>query len=203
MTITGSLGLVLLLASLAVIPGPSDLLVAGCAVKRGYRSVVNVTLGILLADLIFILAVVYGATAWLEYFSRYQQWLVWLSSGVLIAFGIWMLRIRIRPTDLKATAETGRDFSFGAGFGITFFDPKALAFYFGVLPTFFDLSSFGIIEVFTLAMLISAVICISKAFYAWVAVRGLKLIPSRSAQSWILRIIGFGLIVSGAWRLLT
>lgn len=203
MTIAGSFGLVLLLASLAVIPGPSDLLVAGCAVKRGYRSVVHVTLGILVADLIFILAVVYGATAWLEYFSRYQEWLVWLSSGVLIAFGIWMLRVRISSTDFKTIVQTGRDFSFGAGFGITFFDPKALAFYFGVLPTFFDVEDFAAFETSLFILLVSIIICVTKAFYAWIAVTGMRLLPSAKAQSILLKAIGGALILTGGWKLLS
>jgi len=203
MSMAGSLGLLLLLVSLAVIPGPSDLLVAGSAVRRGYRGAVHVTLGILVADLIFILAVVYGATFALDSFSRHQKWLSWISAGVLIAFGIWMLSVKIGQIDLNGEPSLKREFSFGAGFAITFFDPKALAFYFGVLPTFFDIERFSPIDVVILTLLVSAVICLTKAFYAWIAVRGLELLPTPKAQSVLLKTIGLALMAIGLWRILT
>jgi threonine/homoserine/homoserine lactone efflux protein len=200
---TGSFGLLLLLGSLALIPGPSDLLVAASAVRRGYPSAVRITLGILLADLIFILAVVYGASLLLEWLNAYEQWLQWVSSGVLILIGLWMLAAKVGATELAFDSEPKRDFSFTAGFTITFLDPKALAFYFGVLPTFFDIQAFGITEVVLFILLVSAVICLTKAFYAWIAVRGLKLLPTPEAQSYLLKAIGLGLIATGGWRIIT
>lgn len=203
MSMTGSLGLLLLLVSLAVIPGPSDLLVAGSVVRRGYRSAVDVTLGILVADLIFILAVVYGATFVLDSFSRHKEWLIWISAGVLIAFGAWMLSVKIGQLDLKGEPNPKREFSFGAGFAITFFDPKALAFYVGVLPSFFDIASFTIVDVAILTLLVSAVICLTKAFYAWIAVTGVKLLSIPKAQSIFLKTIGAALILTGSWQILS
>jgi threonine/homoserine/homoserine lactone efflux protein len=113
-----------------------------------------------------------------------------------------MLRAKVGATELASDSEPKRDFSFTAGFTITFLDPKALAFYFGVLPTFFDIQAFGIAEVVLLILLVSAVICLTKAFYAWIAVRGLKLLPTPEAQSYLLRAIGLGLIVTGVWKIL-
>lgn len=199
MSWAGSFGLLLLLGSLAFIPGPSDLLVAASAVRRGYSSAVRITLGILVADLIFILAVVYGASLLLEWLNAYEHWLRWVSSGVLVVIGLWMLRAKMGATELASDSEPKRDFSFTAGFTITFLDPKALAFYFGVLPTFFDIQAFGITEVVLLVLLVSAVIVLTKAFYAWIAVRGLKLLPTRGAQSFLLKAIGLGLILTGGW----
>lgn len=203
MSWAGSFGLLLLLGSLAFIPGPSDLLVAASAVRRGYSSAVRITLGILLADLIFILAVVYGASLLLEWLYAYEQWLRWVSSGVLVLIGLWMLRAKVGATELASDSELKRDFSFTAGFTITFLDPKALAFYFGVLPTFFDIQAFGIAEVALLILLVSAVIVLTKAFYVWIAVRGLKLLPTPEAQSYLLKAIGLGLIATGGWRIIT
>lgn len=201
MSFSGSLGLLLLLGSLAVIPGPSDLLVAGCAVRRGYRSVATVTAGILVADLIFILAVVFGANAFFEYLKEYAHWLQWISSGVLVLIGIWILRAKVDSAGVDISAPKTRDYGFVAGFMITFCDPKALAFYFGVLPTFFDIQFFGTLEVSLLICLVSAVICATKAFYAWIAVRGMKFLPRLWAQSLLLKTVGFGLVVTGGLKL--
>lgn len=199
----GILGLLLLLVSLAVIPGPSDLLVAGSAVRRGYRSAVYVTLGILLADVIFILAVVCGASVALDYFNRYEDLLIWASAAVLIAFGFWMLGLKVNRVELNPEQKPKLEFSFGAGFAITFFDPKALAFYFGVLPTFFDIETFSAVDTLVLTLLVSAVICVTKAFYASIAVSGVKLLPTPKAQSLLLKAIGTALILTGGWRLLS
>jgi len=203
MNLTASLGLLLLLGSLAVIPGPSDLLVAGSAVGRGFRSAVDVTLGILVADLIFILAVVYVASIALDYFTRYEDFLIWGSATVLIAFGVWMLGLKVKRVEFNPEQKPKREFSFGAGFAITFFDPKALAFYFGVLPTFFDIETFTAMDILVLTLLVSAVICVTKAFYAWIAVSGVKLLPTPKAQSLLLKVIGTALILNGGWRLLS
>ena len=135
-----------MLTSLAVIPGPSDILVAASAIRRGYGSAVRITLGILVADLIFILAVVLGANALMTALDAYAQWLNWLSAGILIIMGLWMLRSKVTSAELNSADTAPQSYGFAAGFGITFCDPKALAFYFGVLPTFFDLPSFGAVE---------------------------------------------------------
>lgn len=116
---------------------------------------------------------------------------------------VWMLSVKIGQVDLKGGPSPEREFSFGAGFAITFFDPKALAFYFGVLPTFFDIATFTIIDVAILTLLVSAAICLTKAFYAWIAVTGVKLLPTPKAQSISLKAIGIALILIGGWRILS
>lgn len=203
MSLIGSFGLLLLLLSLAVIPGPGDLLVAASAVWRGYRSAVIVTAGILVADWILILAVVYGASTLLEYFKDHENWLRWASSGVLLVIGAWMIRAKVGAVEMESTADPKQDYSFAAGFAITFFDPKALAFYFGVLPTFFEIESFAAVEVSVLILLVSAVICVTKAFYVWIAVSGFKLIPKAKAQTFLLKAIGLSLVAIGGWRILS
>ncbi|MDQ8194618.1 LysE family transporter [Coraliomargarita sp. SDUM461004] len=202
MSIAGSLGLLLLLVTLAVIPGPSDLLVAGSALRRGYRSAVDVTLGILLADLIFILAVVYGASLASDYSIRYQECLSWISAGVLTGLGVWMLCVKVGRPEMESEQSIKREFSFAAGFAITFLDPKALAFYLGVLPAFFDIENFTVMDILVLLLLVSVVICITKAFYVWVAVTGMRLLPSAKAQSILLKMTGVALIFIGAYRIL-
>src|SRR5690606_21896518 len=104
MSLGGSIGLLLLLLSMAVIPGPSDLLVAGIAMRRGYQSAVHATLGILFADLILIIAVVYGARMIVESLTTYEHWLRYASSGMLILIGLWMIRIRVAGTRMDSNA---------------------------------------------------------------------------------------------------
>jgi threonine/homoserine/homoserine lactone efflux protein len=202
MNLEGTLGLVLLLISLAWVPGPSDLLVAGAAVRYGYRSAVAVALGIVVADLLLILIVLGGAGLLLEYMVSYGAWLGKVSSCALMLFGLWLIRIRLNGSGTVGSDIVRAEYGFAGGFGITFFDPKALAFYFGVLPTFFDISSFGLWQVALLVLIVSAVICATKAFYAWSALEGSKLLTGKVSQTIVLRVLGTALIIIGGWRLI-
>ncbi len=197
MNTEGAIGLVFLLALLALVPGPSDLMVAGVAVRRGVSSAVWMTVGILVADLVFILVVVRGAVWMAQLFEEAGILLNLLSALILGGFGIAMIRSSVAPlrTDPVKLVEGRGGGPFAAGFGITFFDPKALAFYLGVLPGFFEVEAFGFWDVSLLIAVVSAVICVTKAFYAWLALKGFAWLPSYRSRRWLICLMGVGLLV--------
>lgn len=200
---TGLAGLALLLASLAVVPGVGDFMVAGLALRRGFRSAVFATLGILAADLIIILAVVAGASLLPDLHSQLGSALRWCSATVLIGFSGWLLRSNASAPVTNLSGDPIHGYSFAIGFTVTFFDPKALAFYFGALPTMFDMATIGAGDILALVLMVSAVICMTKLLYVWLALRGTTILPSRWVRNLLLQAIGFALIAAGSWNLIS
>ena len=102
----------------------------------------------LAADLVFVIVVI-GGTAWLsQRFAEAEEALRVLSILILAGFEIAMIRASMSPVlePVDSGQRRARGGFFATGFAITFCDPKALAFYFGVLPAFFDLGKFGLRE---------------------------------------------------------
>jgi len=199
----GVAGLAGLLILLAIVPGPSDLLVAGCAARRGYWAAWSMVGGIVVADLLLLAVTLLGLSVVAATADSVSRWIDAAAAFLLIGFGASMLRAKGCRKSCDASAVRVRGGSFATGFAITFLDPKALAFYFGALPALFELERFGWMEAGLLLGIVTAVICLTKGFCAWLAARGMRLLPRPAYQraaycvfGCILVAIGVGLFFS-------
>lgn len=131
--------LVGILVLLAVVPGPSDFAVAARSLAHGFRHGVWMVVGILSADMGFILLTLVGVDAGSELFAPIFQWLSLAGGFWLIILGMNSIRtLSSEITDLppNQSPRQGAKGGFAAGFLITISDPKALFFYFSLVPSF-------------------------------------------------------------------
>lgn len=131
--------LVGILVLLAVVPGPSDFAVAARSLAHGFRHGVWMVVGILSADMGFILLTLVGVDAGSELFAPNFQWLSLAGGFWLIILGMNSIRtLSSEITDLpqNQSPRLGAKGGFTAGFLITISDPKALFFYFSLVPSF-------------------------------------------------------------------
>ncbi len=157
---------------LSAAPGPSDFAVVSRALAAGFRQALFMVLGIVAADLLFIVVAVSSLSALAERFSLLfmfvcAAYLLWLAYGLF----------RTRPGDY-APAEAGAAgslASFTAGFLITLSDPKAILFYMGLLPAFVDMTAVGIRDAVIIMLIATVVICTVKLSYAYLAHRATAL----------------------------
>ncbi len=184
-------------------PGMSVMLVVSRSTTAGLLHGVFVTMGIVVGDLLFILAAIFGlallANAMGELFVAVRI----VGGAYLIWLGISLLKSNERET--QADAPTGQSSllaSFLSGLMLTLGDQKAIFFYLGFLPAFIDLTVMTMGDI-VLVMLVTVVsVGGVKLAYAYAAVRA-GLLLGGDRYIWLYRLAGSVLILIGAYMLIT
>jgi threonine/homoserine/homoserine lactone efflux protein len=156
---------------LAIIPSVSVLAVSARAAAFGFTHGFFTALGIVAADIIFILIAVYGLALIAELMGAQFTLVQYIAGIYLIWLGISLWRSDARTRETEAIRQSSWGSSFLTGFLITFGDQKAILFYLGFLPAFIDLSRMTPAD--TLIIIIIATLGVggSKLVYAWLADR--------------------------------
>ncbi len=156
---------------LATIPSVSVLAVTARAAAFGFTHGMFTALGIVVADIIFILIAVYGLVLVAALMGEQFTWIKIIGGIYLIWLGIslWRADSRARKTD--EIRQSSWSSSFLTGFLITLGDQKAILFYLGFFPAFIDLSRMTPAD--TLIIIVIAIIGVggAKLVYAYLADR--------------------------------
>ena len=123
-------------------PGPVWLAMMARALSGGFQAAWPLALGVALGDILWPLVAVLGITWILSVFDTVMTLLRWIASGVFILMGLALIRQAGDKisTDSRLT-RPGMWSGFLAGIIAILGNPKAVLFYIGVLPGFFDLRS--------------------------------------------------------------
>ncbi len=123
-------------------PGPVWLALMARALSGGFQAAWPLALGVALGDILWPLVAVLGITWILSVFDTMMEVLRWIASGVFILMGVALIRQAGDKitTDSRLT-RPGMWSGFIAGIVAILGNPKAVLFYIGVLPGFFDLRS--------------------------------------------------------------
>lgn len=123
-------------------PGPVWLAMMARALSGGFQAAWPLALGVALGDILWPLVAVLGISWILSVFDTVMTLLRWIASGVFILMGLALIRQAGQKisTDSRLT-RPGMWSGFLAGIIAILGNPKAVLFYIGVLPGFFDLRS--------------------------------------------------------------
>lgn len=141
---TISIGDLLLYAGALVVlfltPGPVWLALMARALSGGFQAAWPLAFGVAVGDIIWPLVAVLGITWILSVFDVFMIVLRWVACGVFIVMGGLLIKHAKREisTDSRLT-QPGIWAGFAAGLVAILGNPKAVLFYIGVLPGFFDL----------------------------------------------------------------
>ncbi|MEM5541411.1 LysE family translocator [Sulfitobacter sp. AS92] len=121
-------------------PGPVWLAMMARALSGGFQAAWPLALGVAIGDMLWPLVAVLGITWILSVFDTMMEVLRWIASGVFILMGVALIRQADEKinTDSRLT-RPGMWSGFAAGIIAILGNPKAVLFYIGVLPGFFDL----------------------------------------------------------------
>ena len=121
-------------------PGPVWLAMMARALSGGFQAAWPLALGVAIGDMLWPLVAVLGITWILSVFDTMMEVLRWIASGVFILMGAALIRQAGEKinTDSRLT-RPGMWSGFVAGIIAILGNPKAVLFYIGVLPGFFDL----------------------------------------------------------------
>ena len=163
-------------------PGPVWLALLARTVANGFNGAWPLALGVAIGDVIWPLLAILGL-AWIT--SEYEGALTILR-WVACAFFIWLGWSVIRSADKKISTDgrltrPGMMAGFLAGLAVIMGNPKAILFYMGVLPGFFDLSAVTVTDIAIICVLSFAVPMIGNLCLAWFVDRVRSLITSPNA----------------------
>ncbi len=156
---------------LAIIPSVSVLTVTARSAAFGFTHGVLTALGIVAADILFILVAVYGLALVAELMGAQFKLVQYLGGAYLIWLGISLWRADAKARQSDEIKQSSHGSSFLTGFLITLGDQKAILFYLGFFPAFVDLSRMTMAD--TLIIISVAIIGVggSKLVYAYLADR--------------------------------
>lgn len=139
-------------------PGPVWMALAARTLAGGFRAAWPLTLGVVVGDMLWPLLAILG----ISWVTAASQQLALVLKGVAALTFLWLgintIRHAARPigTDRRLT-RPGALAGFAAGLVVILGNPKAVLFYMGILPGFFDLSQvtrWDIIAIFAVSQLV-------------------------------------------------
>ncbi len=141
------------MAILWAIPGPVWVALTARTLSGGFSSALPLAIGVALGDLIWPMAAIFGL-AWI--LSLYGDFLVILRYVAAVIFAVMGILLIRKPaqkpgTDSRLT-RPGAWAGFAVGVAAVIGNPKAILFYMGVLPGFFDLSHVTALDIAAILM---------------------------------------------------
>lgn len=121
-------------------PGPVWVALIARAMSGGFHAAWPLALGVVVGDVIWPLVAVLGITWILSVFADFMAVLRWVACLTFLVMGVLIIRNRNKTiaSDSRLT-RPGMWAGFLAGLAVILGNPKAILFYMGVLPGFFDL----------------------------------------------------------------
>lgn len=139
-------------------PGPVWLALMARAVSGGFQAAWPLALGVAVGDLIWPLVAI-GGMSWLaSSLSELMLVLRWVACLMFVSMGILVIRnAGQKLAENRALTRPGAWAGFVAGVAVIMGNPKAILFYMGLLPGFFDLAALGWVDVVVIISLSFAV----------------------------------------------
>ena len=146
------------MAGLWVVPGPVWVALTARALSGGMSGAWPLAVGVALGDLIWPLCAILGLAWVLSLYGDALAVVRWIAALVFVVMGLLLLRAPAKTpgTDSRMT-RPGLWAGFSVGMAAVICNPKAILFYMGFLPGFFDLTRITAPDI-AVILLISAVV---------------------------------------------
>lgn len=181
-------------------PGPGIFAVTSCAIGRGFRDAVALTCGIVVGDLIFFLLAALGMTALAHSMGDLFLYVKFAGAAYLVWLGVklWRARVETAP-DGRPLPARQRGFwrNALAGTALTLGNPKTIAFYAGLLPTFVDLEHLTAGDAALMMLIMLPVVGGIPTAYAYAAARARRFLNNPRRVRLMNRTAGTMMIGSG------
>jgi threonine/homoserine/homoserine lactone efflux protein len=198
------------LALAAGIPGPGVLAVVSCAIGRGLKSALVMTCGLVIGDLVYFTAAILGMAALAHSMGEFFFIVKLAGAAYLIWLGVKLWRAKTNgaaageiaadiesPIDVSGHKERRPLANLLAGLGVTLGNPKTIAFYAGLLPTFIDLQRLTLPTALAMAGVVVLLVGGIVGAYAVAAAQARGLLNNRRYVRIVNRTAGTMMIGAG------
>ncbi|SDW89496.1 LysE family translocator [Roseicitreum antarcticum] len=186
------------LVILFLTPGPVWVALTARALSGGFASAWPLAVGVALGDLLWPLAAIFGLSWILTLYDGFLGLMRWVAVATFIIMG-WLL-IRNAGKTLSADSRLMRPgmwAGFMAGIAVILANPKAILFYMGMLPGFFDLTRVTVPDIAAILAVSALVPMIGNLGMALMIGRVRRFLKSPEAVARTNRISGGLLIAVG------
>jgi threonine/homoserine/homoserine lactone efflux protein len=126
--------------ALWAVPGPVWVALTARTLAGGFASAWPLAVGVVLGDAIWPLTAIFGLTWILSVYGDFLSVLRWVAAGIFIVMGILLFGKSGEVSADGRLTKPGRLAGFLTGLAVVIGNPKAILFYMGMLPGFFDLT---------------------------------------------------------------
>jgi len=187
------------LVILWVTPGPVFVALTARALSGGFRSAWPLAVGVTLGDILWPLVAIFGLTWMVARFAGLMSVLHWVAAMVFVVMGVALLR-GAGSGGLAADGRLTRPGiwpAFSAGVAAVIGNPKAILFYMGVLPGFFDLTRVTLPDIAAILAISASIPLAGNLTTAMAFGQARRLLRSPGALWWINVLAGGLLILVG------
>ncbi len=179
-------------------PGPVWLALTARTLSGGFHAAWPLALGVVVGDALWPLLAVLGVAWFVSVFSSAMVVMKWLAALIFVAMGATVLRKADRGiTGDSRLTRPGMWAGFAAGVLVILGNPKAILFYMGVLPGFFDLTRVTAPDILAIVALSMLVPLFGNLVFALSIDRARRLMTSPTALRRTNLIAGCLLIAVG------
>jgi len=203
MTITaGQLGFYAVgLILLFLTPGPVWVALTARALSGGFRAAWPLAVGVTVGDLFWPFLAILGVTWILSVFESFMLIMRWIACATFVVMGALIIRNagKMIGEDSRLT-RPGMLAGFLAGVAVIIGNPKAILFYMGMLPGFFDVTVLTWADIAIICAVSMSIPLIGNLLLAWFigSARGLMTSPAALRRTNLVAgvlLIGVGLII--------
>ncbi len=183
------------MAVFAATPGAGCFALVGHAISKGAPAAFMLLTGIIVGDLVYIIAAVLGLGVLASQMGEVFFIVKLIGAAYLVYLGwrAWTDPIESAPTETAAYSQQ----SFWAGFLVCMGHPKVMIFYLAFLPTFIDLTTITATDVAIICTIMAVVTYIVEGSYILVAHKMSSRLQSYRARKMFNRISGGILMGAG------
>jgi threonine/homoserine/homoserine lactone efflux protein len=121
-------------------PGPVWVAITARALSRGFRGAWPLAVGVTVGDVLWPLCAILGVSWILSVWEGFLDAMVWVAAATFVVMGALVIRSAGRPIG-RIRGSRGRDVGgLRRGVAAILANPKAILFYMGMLPGFFDVT---------------------------------------------------------------
>ena len=139
-------------------PGPVWVALTARCLQSGFSGGWPLALGVAVGDCLWPLLALLTLTQFAQIYAELLESLRFLAVAVFLMLGVQLIRAPVvEPEAGGRLIQPGRLTGFIAGVLVILGNPKAILFYLGILPGFFDISVLNTIDI-TMVVIISALV---------------------------------------------
>lgn len=179
-------------------PGPVWLAMTARTLSGGIPAAWPLAAGVVIGDALWSLLALLGLAWLVAAHAGVMVALRWVAAGVFVGMGLLVIRNADRGIgDDARLARPGRWAGFAAGLAAILGNPKAILFYMGMLPGFFDLAGVGGVDVGAIVAVSMVVPFVCNLIFALLVERARRLLATPNAMRRANLVAGALLVAVG------